>query len=406
MKDWKKNFLIIWTGQFVSILSSMIIGFAMILWLSFETKSAETLALASVAAFLPQALIAPFAGVYIDRWDRKKVMIVADMFIAFVTLIMASLFFFGEAAVWQIYLLLALRSVGSAFHAPAMSASVPLLAPEAELTRIAGINQMIQSACSIAGPAIAALLITFMDIEIILLFDVFGALVACASLLFIAIPSPKPKAGEKQDLWRDMKEGFGEILSCRGVGWLMLISVLSSVCIFPIAALFPLMTLNYFGGTALQMGLIEVVWGAGMLLGGAWLGMNSRPLNKVLFINLMYVVLGLEFAFSGLLPAGAGGYLFFAILTGIGGLGASVYGACLTALIQENMAPEKLGRVFSLFISASVFPSVAGLLGTGLLADGIGLSATFVLLGCAVCFLGMVSFFIPSVMKLSKHQRE
>jgi DHA3 family macrolide efflux protein-like MFS transporter len=398
MKEWRKKFLIIWTGQFVSILSSMIISFAIILWLSFETRSAETLAMASIATFLPQALIAPLAGVYIDRWDRKTVMIASDLFIAFVTLLIAALFFFGEAAVWQVYLLLAFRSVGSAFHAPAMSASVPLLAPETELTRIAGINQMIQSASAIAGPAIAALLVTFMDIEMILLLDVFGALVACLSLLCIAIPSPKPQAGQKRALWKEMKEGFAAILSARGIAWLILISVCASVCIFPIAALFPLMTLNHFGGTAFQMGLVEIVWGVGMLVGGALLGMNSKPLHRVLLINLMYVVLGLEFVFSGLLSGE--GYLFFVLLTGIGGISAAIYGASLTALIQENIAPEKLGRVFSLFMSASVLPSVAGLLGASFLADGIGLSAMFILLGSAVCFFGITSFFIPSVMKL------
>ncbi|MDR2065674.1 MAG: MFS transporter, partial [Prevotellaceae bacterium] len=240
MKDWKRIFLIIWTGQFASLLSSAVVGFAVILWLGFETKSAETLALASIAAFLPQALIAPFAGVYIDRWDRKKIMIGADVFIAFVTLLMALLFFFGEAAVGQIYLLLALRSAGSAFHVPAMSASVPLLAPETELTRIAGINQMIQSACNIVGPAIAASLIVWMDIEFILLLDVFGAFVACISLLFVAIPSPESGEKRKPALWKEMKDGLDEILSCRGIAWLMFIAVLSSVCIFPIAALFPL----------------------------------------------------------------------------------------------------------------------------------------------------------------------
>ncbi|MDR0546504.1 MAG: MFS transporter [Dysgonamonadaceae bacterium] len=402
MNNWKKVFLIIWAGQAVSIFSSAVVGFALILWLSFETQSAETLALASVAAFLPQALIAPFAGVYIDRWDRKKVMIAADVFIAAVTFAMAVLFFFGEATVWFIYVLLALRSIGSAFHAPAMSASVPLLAPETELTRIAGVNQMIQSVCNLAAPATAALLIAGMNIEIILLLDVFGALVACVSLLFVAIPSPESTMEERQNVWKDMKSGLNEILSCRGIAQLMAFSVLASVCIFPIAALFPLMTLNYFGGTAFQIGLVEVFWGAGMLLGGAWLGINRYPLNKVILINLMYVALGLEFVFSGCLSAE--GYAFFAVLTGLGGIAASIYGASLTALIQENIAPEKLGRVFSIFMSASIFPSTAGLLGAGFMADGIGLSATFVLLGCAVCLLGVLSFCTPSIMKLGKRR--
>ena len=103
MKDWKRVFTIIWAGQFVSILTSTIVGYAIVLWLSFETRSAEVLALGSVAAFLPQALIGPFAGVYVDRWDRKKTMIAADVFIALCTLILAVIFMLGKIEIWYIY---------------------------------------------------------------------------------------------------------------------------------------------------------------------------------------------------------------------------------------------------------------------------------------------------------------
>ena len=92
MENWKKVFAIIWTGQFLSILSSTIVNFAVILWLSIETGSAEMLAYAAIAALLPQALLGPVSGVLIDRWNRKRTMIFADMFIAFCTLVLAFLF--------------------------------------------------------------------------------------------------------------------------------------------------------------------------------------------------------------------------------------------------------------------------------------------------------------------------
>src|SRR5690606_18640324 len=152
--SWKRTFSIIWTGQFISLLSSSAVNFAIIIWLSIETGSAEVLAYAAIAALLPQTLIGPFAGAFIDRWDRKLPMILADGFIALCTLVMSLLFYFGYFEMIFIYLLLGLRSLGTAFHMPAMQASVPLLAPESELLRISGINQMIQSVSSIAGPAI------------------------------------------------------------------------------------------------------------------------------------------------------------------------------------------------------------------------------------------------------------
>ena len=76
-KNWVKTYLFIWAGQFVSLLTSSAVNFAVVIWLSMEFKSAEILAYSAIAALLPQAIIGPFAGVYIDRWNRKKVMIFA-----------------------------------------------------------------------------------------------------------------------------------------------------------------------------------------------------------------------------------------------------------------------------------------------------------------------------------------
>lgn len=151
MEDWKKKFAIIWAGQLFSILSSAIVQFSLVLWISLKTGSAEVLAIATIAALLPQAVLGPFAGVFVDRWDRKSVMIAADSFVAVCSAVLALLFYLDSIEIWQIYVLLALRSVGSAFHAPAMQSSVPLLAPASELVRISGVNQAIQSVCNIGG---------------------------------------------------------------------------------------------------------------------------------------------------------------------------------------------------------------------------------------------------------------
>ena len=163
--NWKRTFAIIWSGQFFSILTSSLVNFAIIIWLSLQTGSAEILAFAAIAAMLPQSIIGPFTGALIDRGNRKLVMMLADTFIALCTLLLAVLFWLDLAELWQIFALLALRSVGSAFHMPAMQASVPLLAPAEQLTRIAGNNQIIASVSQIAGPALGAMLITIWDIE-------------------------------------------------------------------------------------------------------------------------------------------------------------------------------------------------------------------------------------------------
>ena len=116
MENWKKTFAVIWSGQLASILSSSVVAFAIIFWVSLETGSAQVLALAAIAGMLPQSLLGPLVGVYVDRWDRKWTMILADSFIALCTLLLAVLFWLGVARMWHIYVLLACRSIGSAFH--------------------------------------------------------------------------------------------------------------------------------------------------------------------------------------------------------------------------------------------------------------------------------------------------
>lgn len=93
MNNWKKKFIIIWSGQLFSILSSSIAQFAIVLWISLETGSAEVLSFATIAALLPQVVLGPFAGVFVDRWSRKWTMILADSFVALCSSIIALLFY-------------------------------------------------------------------------------------------------------------------------------------------------------------------------------------------------------------------------------------------------------------------------------------------------------------------------
>ena len=401
MDNWKRVFAIIWTGQFLSILTSSIVNFAIVLWLSLETGSPEVLAFATMAALLPQSVLGLFTGIFIDRWKRKRVMIMADSFIAFCTLILAVLFYFDLAKISHIYVLLALRSVGSAFHMPAMQASVPLLAPKSELMRIAGINQVIQSVCNIAGPALAGLFITMMKMTNILLLDVAGAAFACLSLCFVFIPDPSHEERNSElHLWREAKEAIMEVRNQYGLSWLFLLSILATFVIMPVSVLFPLMTLNHFAGNAFQVSLVEVSWGGGALLAGALLGLKKYLWNEILLINGMYIALGLTFLFSGLLPVS--GFIWFAVLTALGGVCGSLYFATFTTVIQSRIDPGVMGRVFSFYMSFSMLPSMIGLLSTGFLADSIGLGNTFIISGGFLCLIGIISFFIPSLISLKE----
>lgn len=400
--NWKKDIAILWAGQFFSYLSSAVVGFATILWLSFETKSATVLAMAAIASMLPQALIGPFTGVLIDRWNRKKIMIYSDLFIALCSLAIGIMAFTDSVSVGSIYVLLALRSVGSAFHGPSMQASVPLLAPQEELTRIAGINQMIMSVSNIAGPALGALLLTVANLGFVMLFDVLGAIIALVSLWFVRIP-PAPRSAESIEnphVFREMKEGFLIIARNRGMLWLFAFSVIVMLFLMPIAVLFPLMTLEHFNGNAYQMSVIEVIWGVGMVAGGALLGILKLKTNEVVLINVSYILLGLSFLLSGVLAPD--GFVWFVVLTALGGIAGALYHSLFTATVQRVVAPEALGRVFSLFGSVSVLPSLVGLTATGFIADKIGVVYAFLYSGIIITLIGGLAMFIPSMLALGR----
>lgn len=404
-QNWKKKFLIIWIGQFISLITSSAVNFAIIIWLSIEHGSAEVLAYGAIAGMLPAAIIGPFAGIYIDRWNRKKTMMFADGFVALCTLVMSVSFYLGYESLILIYAMLALRSVGSAFHMPAMQASIPMIAPESELLRIAGINQMIQSISAIAGPALGALAIGLMSIGNVLLLDIIGAVMAISALVFVHIPNPeipeKAKASFDQ-AWNDLKLGFKAILDNKGLTWLFVYTSIATFCIMPVAVLFPLLTLQYFGGGKWEMSVIEMVWGIGMLVGGSVLGIFKPTIRKVVMINLMHIVLGISLSLSGIIPSNM--FWLFVGLTTIGGISATVYNASFMTVLQEEVRPEVMGRVFSLYFSIAIIPTVIGLLGTGWAADLFGVNNIFIALGVIIAVIGVISFFNRAIMALGEQK--
>ena len=140
LKDisWKKNFAIIWSGQAVSLFTSAVIQMAIIWYLTDRTRSASVLTLATLVGFLPQAVLGPFIGVLIDRYDRKRIMIYSDLSIAFMTLVLAISGFGRELPIWLIMTVLCFRSIATAFHSPSLQAVTPMIVPKESLVSCAG----------------------------------------------------------------------------------------------------------------------------------------------------------------------------------------------------------------------------------------------------------------------------
>nr|WP_197734046.1 MFS transporter [Sphingobacterium daejeonense] len=155
----------------------------------------------------------------------------------------------GQVQLNWMYLLMACRSIGSAFHQPALQAVAPLIVPQDQLLRVSGVNQILHSVSAIAGPALGALAIAALPIHQVLYLDIIGAAFAIVSLMFISIPYIKPESlATIRQVWRDLKLGFLAIHQNKGLNRMFLYSILAMMGVLPVAIMFPLMTIGHFGG--------------------------------------------------------------------------------------------------------------------------------------------------------------
>jgi DHA3 family macrolide efflux protein-like MFS transporter len=189
--SWLRTFLIIFTGQAFSLLGSAAVNFALVWWLTVETGSATLLAYATIAAILPQALLGPIAGPLVDRWDRRRTMIGADLFIAATSVVLMAMFAYGKPTVAVVIAVIAGRSVGAAFHTPASQAAVPMYVPGEQLMRVAGWSFFLGSGVAMAGPVLGAFLMGVAPMTAVIAVDVVGAFFAVAALALVRIPHPQ-----------------------------------------------------------------------------------------------------------------------------------------------------------------------------------------------------------------------
>ncbi len=394
--SWKRNFAIIWSGQAVSIFTSAIIQMALIWYLTDRTGSAAVLSMATLVGFLPQAILGPFIGVLIDRYDRKWIMVYADLMIAALTLILAVVGFIQELPIWLIMVVLCFRSIGTAFHAPSLQAVTPLIVPKESLVSCAGYSQGVESVSLLLSPAVAAVLYSVLDISAILLTDIVGAAFAMITIMITQIPKVKKSDEEKvPNVIREAKEGLAILHKEKGMTALIMINAIYAIIYFPIGSLYPLICMSYFGGTFKESSVVEIVFSAGTLLGALVLGKWGARIDKIVAIIASVAVMGMGLVLTGLLsPAQLN---LFIILAGVMGITIPFYHGVLMAIFQTKIQEEYLGRVLSLSASLSMIAMPFGLIMAGTFADVIGVEKWFFVSGLLTLLIALVFNLMPAV---------
>jgi DHA3 family macrolide efflux protein-like MFS transporter len=397
--NWKQKFFTIWSGQAVSLITSAILQMAIVFYLTEKTGSAMVLSMASLVAFLPYAVFGPAIGVLVDRYDRKKIMIGADLIIAAAGALLAFIALYMELPVWTVMAVLFIRSVGTAFHTPALNAVTPLLVPEVQLTTCAGYSQSLQSISYILSPAVAALLYSVWELNVIIAIDVLGAVIASITVAFVNIPKLKVEEKSfKQNFIEDMREGFLVLKDNKGLFALLLIGTLYMFVYMPINALYPLITMEYFNGTPMHISITEIAYASGMLAGGLVLGLFGNYKKGILLITVSIFMMGASLAVSGLLPPN--GFVVFVVCCAIMGLSVPFYSGVQTALFQEKIKPEYLGRVFSLTGSIMSLAMPFGLILSGFFADRIGVNRWFLISGIIIVGVAIACPMVTEIRRL------
>jgi DHA3 family macrolide efflux protein-like MFS transporter len=401
-KPWKTPFLIIWGGQSLSILGSQLVQFALIWHLTIKTGSATVLATASLVGMLPNVVLGPFIGTLVDRWNRRKIMVFADSLVALATIALAILFSLDMAEVWQIFAVIFIRSLSGAFHSNAMSASTSLMVPVEQLTRIQGLNQLLNGGLNVVAAPLGALLLGMLPMQGILSIDVITALFAILPLAFIHVPQPERNAldAEKTTVWTDFKAGLRYMISWPGLLIIGLMTVGINFTIIPAFSLLPLMVKDYFGGSAIHLSWVESAMGAGMILGGALLGLWGGFSRKILTSMVGLMGMGAGTLILALAPSSAiflavGGALLVGFMTPI------TMGPFF-AIIQSTVEPDMQARIFSLLSSVGTGIAPLGLMIAGPVADRVGIQAWFLLGGFLCIFMAVTGLCIPVVMNMEK----
>lgn len=397
-RSWKSTFFTIQSGQAISLITSSALQMALIFYLTEKTNSSMTLALATLVGFLPQGVLGLFIGGWIDRHSRKRIMIGADLFIAAVSALLAVISAFLDPPVWVVLAILFLRSIGSAFHTPSINAVTPLIVPTDKLAKCTGYIQSLQSVSSIVSPALGALLYAQCTLTEIIALDVVGAVIASIAVMLVKIPNiDVANIPQSEGVLAGAKEAYRILAQQKGLLTLLWMGALYMFAYMPINALFPLISMNHFGGTTWHVAMSESVFAAGMLLGGIVLGVWGGFQRKTTTVLLSIAVMGIALLIAGVLPAS--GFIAFVVCCAIMGFSAPFYGV-QTAIYQEMVRPEYLGRVFSLSLSTMSLAMPLGLIAAGCFADMTGVETWFAISGIFIAGIAVVGAVLPSIKEL------
>lgn len=379
-QNWKTSVTKFLTAQTISLFGSSLVQYAIIWYVTLSTSSGKMLTLSTLCGFVPQILISLFGGVWIDRYDRKKMIMLSDGTIAVATLLLAITFITGHQNIGILFAVLLIRSAGAGIQTPTVNAIIPQIVPKEHLMLINGINSTLSSLMMFLSPAISGAILSIAPLQVTLLIDVVTAVIGISITATIFITPHREAKADGFSALAELKAGFIYLKSNRLIKNLLIFQLIILFCISPSAFLTPLLVSRTFGAEVWRLTAGEMTYSLGMVLGGllisTWGGFSKR-LHTTMLAGTLYGVLMFGLGTSPF-------FLLYLICNTMIGVTSPCYSAPITVTIQEKIPQKMQGRVFSFMQIASSCALPLGMTVFGPLADIVAIQSILIVAGIFV----------------------
>lgn len=367
-------------AQTISLFGSSLVQYAIIWYITLHTSSGKMLTIATLCGFLPQICISLFAGVWVDKYSRKRLIMISDSVIAIATLLLAIAFLSGYTNIWLLFTVLIIRSAGTGIQVPAVNALIPELVPQDQLMKIAGINSSLSSLMMFLAPAISGAIFSVASLEITLFIDVITAIVGVGITATVSVSVRKKNLPLGISNLAEIKKGFSYLQAQPFISKLLIFQLTTLFLISPSAFLTPLMVSRTFGADVWRLTASEMTYSLGMVSGGVLIASGGGFKNKVNTTILAGAAYGILMLGLGTAPS----FIFYLFCNSLIGITAPCYNAPLTVIIQEKVPQHMHGRIFSFMQLGASCALPLGMVVFGPLADQIPVQQILIATGTLV----------------------
>lgn len=383
-----KNYRLFFSGQSISLIGTWMTRIATS-WLVYRlTNSALLLGIVGFAGQIPSFLLAPFAGVLVDRWNRHRLLVITQLLALLQSLAMAILALTGIIKIWHVIALSILQGLINAFDMPARQAFVVEMVDKREdLANAIALNSSMVNAARLLGPSIGGVIIAAVGEGWCFMIDAISYLAVIASLVAMTITPRKIKVTQDANIFHELREGWTYASRFGPIRNVLLLLALVSLVGMPYTVLMPIFANDILHGGPNTLGLLMAASGVGALIGALFLAARKSVLGLGKFIPLMAGAFG-----AGLIAFSFTRVLWFSlVLMVVTGLGFMVQMAASNTVLQTIVDEDKRGRIMSFYTMAFMGTAPFGSLLAGSVAQKIGAPHTLMFGGIG-CILGALWF--------------